>query len=582
MNNLEAAWMFNEMADLLEIKGENHYKIRAYRKAARSIANWEESIENLREHGALQEIPGVGKNIADKLQEMITTGSCGLLERLRQEVPQGLLNITQLPGVGLRTARIIHQHLDIKDLGQLETAAKEKRIRKLPGLGPKTELNILRGMEMMRSQSDTSPLNLALASAEILVEFVSSLKSIRQVAIGGSIRRGKDMVGDIDLIATAEDRKFVLEAFKKHPHIKEVFNCENNRIEAVTWLGIKADLSLVEEEEFVPFLHRCTGSKAHFRKLAEAAAGRDCRLTGREVIAEGRKIPVKDEREIFSLLGLPYIPPELREDTGEIEAALAGRLPVLVDLPDIKGDLHLHSSWSDGINTIEELVQAALERGYSYLAITDHSKSLAIANGLTWERLQAQWKEIERLRIEYAPFKILKGLEVDILKDGGLDYDDTVLEQLDLVIASIHTGFKQEPEVLTERLTAAINNPYVDIVAHPTGRILGKRSPYSFDLDRVISIAAETGTILEINSSPDRLDLNAENARLAKEKGVTIAINTDAHDTARLEEMKFGVMTARRGWLEKQEVLNTYPPEQLMGFLRERREASLSGKGTTK
>lgn len=576
MNNMEAAWMLSEIADLMEIKGENQYKIRAYRNAARSISRWEESLENLRIHGSFQDIPGVGKAIADKLEEMVATGRSSFWERLREEVPPGLLNVTQLPGVGLRTARIIYEHLDVSSLEELEKAARDRKIRKLPGLGPKTELNILRGIEIMRTQKDLSPLNLALASADILMEFITSLRETRQAAVGGSIRRGKDTVRDVDIVAVVDEREFVLETFTKHPHIKEITGLGDNRVEAVTWLGVKVDLNLVDEGEFETFLHWITGSKAHFDTLSRIAAERGCSLTGRSVIVNEREVQVKDEKDIYGLLQMDYIPPELREDAGEIEAAQAGQLPALLELSDIKGDLHIHSSWSDGVSSIDELVVAALERGYSYLAITDHSKSLAIANGLTWERLQLQWKEIERLRAEYAPFMILKGLEVDILKDGILDYEDSVLEQLDIVIASIHSGFRQDSELLTQRLCAALENPFVDIVAHPTGRILGRRPPYDFDLDRFISLAEETGTVLEINSSPDRLDLNAENARLAKERGIHIAINTDAHDTSRLEEIKFGVTTGRRGWLEGKDVINTYSREDLLDFLRERRKAALS------
>lgn len=577
MNNHEAAWMLTEIADLLEIKGENQFKTRAYRRAASAVANWDEELESLHRHGSFQDIPGVGKNIADKLEEMVATGKSGLLERLREEVPSGLVSITQLPGVGLRTAKIIFENMNITSLEQLEEAARDRRIRKLPGLGPKTELNILRGIEIMRTQRERSPLYLALASADILVGFINSLKTTRRVAIGGSIRRGKDMIRDVDIIAVVEDREFVLDAFKKHPHLKEITSLEGNRLEAQTWLGVQVDLNLVDDEEFIPFLHWSTGSKAHFRKLEEFAVTKGCQLTGNKILSHGEEVSVEDERDIFRLLEIDYIPPELREDAGEIEAAIAGKVPVLVELSDIKGDLHLHSSWSDGVSTIEELVQAAIERGYSYLAVTDHSKSLAIANGLTLERLRLQWKEIERLQVEYAPFRILKGLEVDILKEGILDYDHTVLEQLDIVIASIHTGFRQESEVLTKRLISALKNPYVDIVAHPSGRILGRRPPYDFDFDQVISAAAETGTALEINSSPDRLDLNAENSRVAKENGIPIVINTDAHDTARMEEIRFGVMTARRGWLTADGVLNTYSPERLLDFLRERRNRALSG-----
>lgn len=578
MNNMEAAWSLNEIADLLEIKGENQFKIRAYRKAAASISNLPNSIEDIYKHGSLQEVPGIGKNIAEKLEEMIATGNSSFLEKLRHEVSPSLRNITQLPGVGLRTARIIYEHTGIRDLEQLEKAAREKKIRVLPGLGPKTEVNIIRGIEIIRTERDMSPLNLALASADILLSFINSLGTTRKAALGGSIRRGKDMVRDVDIVASTDDKEFLVETFSKHPHLKEITRSSDNRVEAVTWLGVKVDLMIVDEDQFIPVLHWSTGSKEHFEELAEYAREKGCDLTGTQVIFGGQTIQIEKETEIFDLLELEHIPPEIREGRGVIEAAKQGKLPSLVELSDIKGDLHIHSTWSDGVSTVEELVQEAVSRGYSYLAITDHSRSLVIANGLSWERLQDQWREIEKLQVDYSPFRILKGLEVDILKDGILDYEADVLEKLDIVIASVHTGFRQGLETLTARLTAALRNPYVDIVAHPTGRILGRRPPYDFDLDRFIEEAAKTGTVLEINASPDRLDLSAENARLARDKGIMIAINTDAHDRARLQEMTFGVTTARRGWLESINVLNTYSFDDLQEFLNQRRSKALAGK----
>jgi DNA polymerase (family 10) len=575
VNNLEAAWSLNEIADLLEIKGENPYKIRAYKRAAASITNLQLNLEDLYKEGSLRDVPGVGKAIAEKLEEMITTGKCSMLEKLREEIPPVFRSIPQLPGVGLHAARVIYNNTDIKDLEQLEIAARQRKIRALPGLGPKTEVNIIRGLEIIKTQRDSSPLNLASASAEILVGFLSSLDITHRVALSGSIRRGKDTVHDVDIVASVDDKKFIAENFAKHPHVKEVSQSTDNRIEGLTWLGVKFDVMLVEEQEFIPVLFWTTGSKEFFRELTVFAAGKGCRLTGNQVIVDDRVVPVKDEKEIFELLGLSYIPPQIREGPEVIRTAGEGRLPCLIEISDIKGDLHCHSAWSDGIHTIEELVQEAISRGYSYLAITDHSKSLAIANGLSWERLQAQWKEIEKLQYEYSPFKIFKGLEVDILKDGLLDFGEEVLSRLDIVIASVHSGFRQDLETMTSRLVSALENPYVDIIAHPTGRILGRRPPYNLDLDRFIEVAAKTGTILEINASPDRLDLSAENTRRAKENGILIAINTDAHDKVRLQDIAFGVTNARRGWLEKSDVLNTYSKEEVEEILKDRRRKAL-------
>lgn len=578
MNNMEAVWSLNEIADLLEIKGENQFKVRAYRKAAAEITHLSQNLEILSQEGKLQDIPGVGKNIALKLEEIVATGRIDLLEKIRGEISPDLRKVAQLPGIGLKTAGIIHRHTGISSLEELQLAARSRKIRELPGIGPKTELNILRGLEFVGSQRDRSPLNLALSSANILVDFLESLEVTRKVALSGSVRRGKDMVGDVDIIAWVEDKNFVVETYSQHPHLKEILSTSESRVEAVTWLGVETDLNLVEEEEFIPFLHWSTGSKTYMEGLTDYAAGKGVYISGLQILTEEGPLKVGQEDDIYAGLDLPFIPLEIREGPEVIDVACEGRLPDLVEVGDIKGDLHVHSSWSDGINTIEELVQKAVAMGYSYLGITDHSKALTIANGLNWERLQAQWKEIDRLRYEYAPFNLLKGLEVDVLKDGSLDYGSEVLEQLDIVIASVHSGFKQDADTMTERLVSVLNNPFVDIVGHPTGRILGRRPPYQADFERLTQVASETGTCLEINASPDRLDLSAEHARKAQGQGIMLAINTDAHDKERLNEIALGVTNARRGWLEARSVLNTYPIEDLREILSERRNKALSGR----
>jgi len=576
VKNLEVAWILSEIADLLEIRGENQFKVRAYRSAARSIKHLRENIVDLKNKGTLRDIPGVGKNIAAKIEEILDTGKCKALEELRKEIRPELVNIIRLPGVGIKTARVIHEHLPGIDLAELEKAARKKKIRALPGLGPKTEQNIIRGIELLKYEREKSPLGLAMSSAEALLEFLASLEEVKHVEIGGSVRRGKDMVTDVDFVVSTADPQGVIQIFLKHPHIRDVELIEKYRVKAVTWLGVKVDLELVKEDNFIAVLHRSTGSRLHFEQLADFARSQNCILTGSEVLVEGNKVSVNREEDIYSAIGLPYIAPELREGQGEIEAAREGKLPKLLTLNDIKGDLHVHSSWSDGTSSIEELVRDAMSRGYSYIAITDHSKSLGIANGLSEERLLEQWKEIDRLRGKYAPFVILKGIEVDILSDFHLDLDNEVLAEMDIVIAAIHTGFKQDSHIITKRLLAALENPYVDVIAHPTGRILGRRPAYEFDFDRVIEKAAEMNAVLEINASPDRLDLNAEQVRIAKEKGVKIAINTDAHDKACLEDIKYGVITARRGWLERGDVLNTLNLEELLTYLSERKKRALA------
>ena len=567
LQNFEIVWMLNELADLLEIKGENQFKIRAYRNAARSISRLEQNISGFHDRNELKKIPGIGSNIADKIIEFLETGTLAALSRLREEVPEGLMTLTRLPGVGLKSAKAIHENFGVKDTDDIERLAKEHKIRSLPGLGPKTELNILRGIQMLKQNQESSPLYMALASGEIFADFLRGLKEVSRVEIVGSVRRGKEMVGNVNILAGASDFAPVIDAFSKHPHLKQVSSAENNRVKGVSLLGVNIDLILVSEEKFIQAFHFWTGSREHLEQLTAAQRGRNNGWQS--------DIAVTGEEDIYAALGLPYIQVELREGSGEVEAALNNLLPDLVNTSDIQGDLHVHSTWSDGISTIEELVQEAINRGYSYIAITDHSKSLAIANGLDEERLLRQGQEIRRLREKYSPFLILHGIEVDILSDSRLDFEDSVLAQLDIVVASIHTGFKQDEETLARRLNAAMENPFVDIIAHPTGRILGRRPPYKFALDTFIEKAAVTGAVLEINASPDRLDLNAEQVRKAKENGVKIAIDTDAHDRARLGDIKFGVITARRGWLEKEDVINCLSPAELLDFLAQRRRKAV-------
>ncbi|MDA8234423.1 MAG: DNA polymerase/3'-5' exonuclease PolX [Clostridia bacterium] len=565
MHNVEIAWVFYEIADLLEIKEDNPFKPRAYRKAGRTIAKWDQPLSALKED-EIRAIPGVGAALAAKITELLKTGKCEYHQKLREEVPLGLLEVLAIPGLGAKTARTLYRKLGITTIDELEAAAKARKIRTLPGMGNKTEFAILHGIDMLRTGSGAAPVGVATAVGRNLAEFLAALPEVTQVSLAGSTRRMKEMIGDIDLVVASEKPVEVTGLFVKHPSVKEVSAHGENQVKAITWLGIQVDLLVVGPQEYWAALHHFTGSKEHNQRLQELAGERGLKIYEYGVFPEGQdeSLPVNSEEDLYLALGLPYIPPELREDEGEIEAALEGTLPDLVSVEDIRGDLHLHSKWSDGVATIEEIVAAARQRGYEYIAITDHSKSLAIAGGLKEERLMEQHRYIDELNRGLEDFRVLRGIEVDILSDGRLDYGDELLSGMDVVIASIHSGFRQSREEMTKRMLSALKNPHVNILAHPTGRMLGRRDAYEVDLEKVFEAAAKYDKVLEINASPDRLDLNAENVRrAAKDYGLKIAVNTDAHHISKLEDMYFGIGTARRGWLEKKDVINTFTLEEL-------------------
>lgn len=564
MSNMEVAWAFSQTADLMEIAGEDVFKSRAYRQAAREIASLDEDLGEIFSRGRLRDIPGIGKELERKIGELLTTGSFSAYDRLREKVPPSLTAMLEIPGLGTKSVRLIYERLGITNLDELEAAARGRKIRELPGMGSKTELAILRGIEMLRGRGGKVPIGLGLPLGEEMRSFLASLPEVVEVSLSGSLRRGKDLVGDIDLVAAVEeeDAERVLQIFSRHPKVKEVVERDSHRTLVRSTLGLAAELVLVSPRDYYLTVFRNTGSKAHWRQLEQYAARRDLKFDLPTVNS------VEEfEKMVYRSLGLDYIAPELREDRGEITAAAEGRLPELVELADIRGDLHLHTNWSDGVNDLEQIIAAARLRGYRYIAITEHSKSLAISRGLNEERLLEQVEEIKKINRSYSDFRVLAGIEVDILGSAKLDFPDEVLSELDLVIASIHSGFRQEPDRITERILAALENPHVDILAHPTGRILARREPYAFDLERVMRTAVRTGTALEINASPDRLDLNDQNTQRFIEMGGFLAINTDAHDCRRLDDMKYGVFTARRGWASPRQVINTWPTADLLEWL---------------
>lgn len=569
MINQEIAKIFNEIADLLEIKGDNPFRIRAYRRAALNIESLPKKIETLSKEELLK-IPGIGQDLADKIEGYIKTGQIQALEDLKKEIPEGLLNIMSVPGIGPKTSKLLYDRLNIKDINDLERLASEHKLAALPGIKGKTEENILKGIEVLKRGMERKPIGKVLPIANEIIEFLKKNAPISRIDLAGSLRRWKDTVNDIDILAASTDSKRTMLAFTEMPNVKEVLSKGYTRSSVIIREGMQVDLRLVEKEAYGSALTYFTGSKNHNIKLREMAVKKGLKINEYGIFREkdNKRLGGEEEDDIYRILGLSYIPPELREDMGEIESAAEGTLPELITLNDIKGDLHVHSNWSDGSHTFEELADFAKNLGYSYIAITDHSKGLGIARGINEERLMEQTKEIDLLNKKLSNFRIFKGIEVDIKSDGTLDLSNDILKVLDIVIASIHSGFKQSRHQLTSRLISAIENPYVSIIAHPTGRLLGEREEYDVDMEEVMRAAKSTGTAFEINAYPSRLDLNDTYAKMAKEMSIPLVISTDTHISTNMDYMNYGISIARRSWLQKDDVLNTLRVNDLLERLK--------------
>jgi DNA polymerase (family 10) len=572
VKNQEIARIFSTMADVLEIKEENVFKIRAYRRAALNIEGLSRSVEVMSREELL-EIPGIGEELAAKIEEYLLTGQMHAFEKLKAEIPQGLLALLAVPGLGPKTARLIYEQLHVTNLDELEQAAREHRLSGIPGIRGKTEENILKGIETLKRGKERQPLGKVLPVALELIEELRKKAEMERIEIAGSLRRRRETVKDIDLVATAGDPERVMAVFVSLPQVEKVVMHGPTRSSVIIREGLQVDLRVVAPESFGAALSYLTGSKGHNIRLRDMAVKAGMKLNEYGVFRESDNVRLggKDEEDVYRILGLPFIPPEIREDLGEVEAALAGRLPDLVNLEDIRGDLHVHSKWSDGANTIAELAEAARGRGLSYIAVTDHSKGLGVARGLTIERLMEQKREIEEVNARYKDFCVLHGTEMDIKSDGTLDFPDDVLKGLDIVAASIHSGFRQSRDQITSRLTAAMRNPYVSVIAHPSGRLIGERDPYDVDIEEILRTAKETGTAMEINAYPLRLDLNDIHARRAKELKVPVVIGTDAHVISQFDALAYGVYVARRGWLERRDVLNTLELKELKKWLKKKK-----------
>lgn len=554
------------IAIYLEIKGENSFKTSAYRRAAQSLESDDRSLEQIGDPAALK---GIGKGTASVIVEMMATGKSSLLEELQEELPSGLLQLLNVPGLGGKKIAKLYQELGITDIESLKVACQEERVRGLAGFGAKTEEKILASLEGIGKRPERLPIAYMLPIAKKIEEQLETFDHIERFSRAGSLRRSRETIKDLDFIISTLAPASVKEQLLKLEGIKEVIAKGDTKVSLQLDYDypVSVDFRIVTPEQFATTLHHFTGSAEHNVKMRQLAKERNEKISeyGVENTETGEVTTFANESSFYRHFGLEWIPPEVREGEEEIELFQKARR--LITLDDIKGDLHMHSTWSDGANTIEEMAEAARKRGYSYIAITDHSHYLKVANGLSPERIRMQRKEIERLNKKYNDFTILAGVEMDILPDGTLDYDDELLEEMDLVIASIHSAFSQDRKTIMKRMKQALENHHVDIIAHPTGRLIGRREGYDIDVEMLIELAAETNTALELNANPNRLDLSAKWLKLAQEKGVKLTINTDAHYKETMEHMEVGVSTARRGYIRPESVLNTMNLKELKAFL---------------
>lgn len=570
MRNSEIAAILEEVADLLELKGVA-FKPNAYRKAARSIRELTEELEEYRKKDDLRAIPGVGEAIAKKVEEILDTGELRYLDELKEELPAGLLQLMEVPDIGPKTAMHLYKELRVTNLHELKAAAEAHQIRDLKGFGERSEERVLQGIALLERRSGRMLLGYAHPIAERMRAYVQERAGLRLIDLGGSLRRMKETIGDIDLLAGSNDAKKVMDAFASYPDVEEVL--ERGQTKSVVRLkdGTQVDLRVVEEVEYGAALQYFTGNKEHNVELRSMANDQGMKLNEYGLFRKDTNeiVARENEADIYQALGLQIMPPELREDRGEIEASLRGKLPKLVELKDIRGDFHVHTLASDGSATIEEIAYAAKRKGYEYVGITDHSQSLGVANGLSVERLRGNMDIARNIMERVEGVKVLIGAEVEILEDGKLDYPDDVLEGLDYVIGAVHSKFKMSEEEMTKRLLTAFSNEHMTVLAHPTGRVLEQREPYLFDKEEVFQAAKANKICLELNAYVERLDLSDVDCLKAKEIGVKVAIGTDAHSLPQLDYMLYGVATARRGWLEPVDVLNCLSLPELVDVLRQ-------------
>ncbi|OGP16470.1 MAG: hypothetical protein A2V21_300715 [Deltaproteobacteria bacterium GWC2_55_46] len=577
MENSEIAKVFYEIADLLDIKGADLFRIRSYRNAGLAVEGLPEGLKTLfAENGeeGLKGIPGIGESTRSKIIELLVTGKCKHHQELLVELPPGMLDMIKVSGVGPKKAALLYKELGIKTIEELQKAAEGERIRDLPGFGKVSEGKILKGIKDLKARSAKFKLSTVVPYAETFTRYMKELTGIIDIAPSGSFRRWKETVGDLDILTTCKDPKAVMDHFVKHPEVREVLSKGDTKSTVVLASGLQVDIRVLDKRSFGAALQYFTGSKAHNVALRDRAKRMGLKISEYGVFKERGEVWVagKDEEEVYKAVGLPWIPPELRENRGEIEAAEHGWMPMQLKSTDIKGDLHVHTKESDGKYTLEEMAEAAMKMGYEYMAVTDHSKAVGIARGLDEARLNAQIRAVDefndRLKRQRKKFMVLKGTEVDIRADGTLDHPESVLKKLDCVVASVHSSFGMGLDEMTARVIKAIRTGLVNILGHPTGRLIGEREPYQLDMEKVMDEAKKHDVSLELNAYPDRLDLNDVHCLLAKQKGVMVAISTDAHSIHHLDNINYGVHTARRGWLEKKDVLNTKSLKELLKVLK--------------
>ena len=566
--NPDIARIFDEIADLLEIEDANPFRVRAYRNAARLVQGLSSDVKTMVETGEdLTELPGIGEDLAKKMVEIVTTGHCSFLEKLEKQTPPALAELLKVPNLGPKRVKALWHELDVETVEQLARAAQEKRIRSIPGFGEKTEARILETLQAHLAAVPRFPIAIAAPYAAALLHYLQNIPGVRRVVVAGSFRRGKDTVGDLDILATATADSPVMERFTAYEDVAEVLSQGTTRATVILRNKLQVDLRAVDESAYGAALHYFTGSKTH--NIAIRRMGQDMGLKVNEYgLFRGKeRIAGDTEESVYAAVGLPYIEPELRENRGEIQAARAGHLPKLVAMVDLRGDLHAHSKASDGHYSLRDMAAAARAAGLEYLAITEHSRHLAVAHGLDPVRLRRQMDEIDALNGELDGITLLKGVEVDILEDGRLDLPESILGNLDLVVAAVHSQFDLPRGKQTARILKAMDSPHFSILAHPSGRLIGSREPMDVDMSRVIRHARERGCFLEINAQPERLDLVDIHARMAKEEGVLLAVNTDAHSIHDFANLHFGLQQAQRGWLEKKDVLNARTLKELRPLL---------------
>ena len=569
VHNADIAAFFEEIADRLEIQGANPFRIRAYRNAARTLGELPQEARALLEKGEdLTRLPGIGDDLAAKVQEIVTTGRSSLLERLRRELPPAVTELLQIPGLGPKRVKALYHDLEVQTVEQLYRAARDGRIRALPGFGEKTELNILQAVEAHVSQARRFKLAVAAQYAEALTAFLQAVPGVEQVTVAGSFRRMRETVCDLDILVTAAAGSPVMPRFTAYDEVADVLSAGSTRASVVLKSGLQVDLRVVDAQSYGAALCYFTGSKAHNIAIRRIAQQHGLKINEYGVFHGEQRIAGEDEASVYKSVGLPFIAPELREDRGEIEAAHARRLPKLVSIADLRGDLHAHTRATDGHDSLREMALAAKALGLEYLAITEHSRHLTVAHGLDPLRLARQCEEIDRLNAALDGMTLLKGIEVDILEEGSLDLPDEVLGRLDLVVGAVHSQFHLSRAKQTARILRAMDHPHFTMLAHPSGRLIDRREPYDVDMLRIIRHARDRGCFLELNAHPDRLDLLDSHCQMAKQEGVLVSINSDAHSRFDFSNLKYGVGQARRGWLEKADVLNTRPLAALRRLLK--------------